>query len=120
MNAEIETLYSPPRRIFFRIYKNGGVEDQNQTLPYDAEEVKRVAVKYERKGFSLWNTTGSRRLTPDNCFEAIVADGSHTIVLVPDNMEDINRLRITYGAGAAAVAGSDQEASQKRRQITRR
>jgi hypothetical protein len=114
MNAEIERLYSPPRRIFFRIYRNGGFEDQNQTLPYDAEEVKRVAVKYERKGFSLW-TTGSRRLTPANCFEAIVADGSHTVVLVPDNMEDINLLRITYGAGAAAVPDSDQEGSQKRR-----
>lgn len=79
-----------------------------------------TCVKYERKVFSLWNTIGSRRLTLDNYFEATIADSSHTIVLVPDNIEDINRLRITYGAGAAVVAGSDPEASRKRRQITRR
>jgi len=66
--------------------------DQSQTLPCDANEVKRVALKYERKGFALWNTIGSCGLTPENCFNAIVLDGLYTIVLVLSNMEDINRL----------------------------
>ena len=64
------------------------------------------------------NTRG-RGLTLDNCFDAVVADGSYTIVLVPESELDYNRLRIGYGVGTDATSGSDPTAS-KRRVITHR
>ena len=87
---------------------------------YDANKVKQVALKYERKGFSLQNTIGSRGLTLNNCFNAVVIDSLYTIVLVPNNKEDINRLRITYSVGVNTVASLDPKAPQKQRQITDR
>jgi hypothetical protein len=53
-------------------------------------------------------------------FNAIVTESSHTIVLDPDNIEDFNRLRITYSVYTCIVTGLDLEASKKRRQIIRR
>lgn len=59
-----------------------------------------------------------RGLTLENCFDAVVEDGSYTIVLVPESEPDYNRLRIGYGVGTRA-SGSESE-TQKRRQIMHR
>lgn len=53
----------------------------------DPSEVVRVAKKNLRKGLRLFDTN-MHLLTPDNCFEAVIEDGTHTIVLLPQN--DLN------------------------------
>ena len=108
----------PPRRIYFRVYKTGGLEDQNRSLPYDPSEVERVSTKYVRKGYHLMTTRG-RGLTPERCFDAVTADGTYTIVLVPSQEEDINRYQIVSGNGSVAENERGQTYPQKRRHIAR-
>ena len=58
--------------------------------PSDPSEVERVAVKYMRKLIRLFDTE-LNILTPADCFEAATADGSNTILLIPEAEIDINK-----------------------------
>ena len=64
-------------------------------------EVKRVATKYIRKGMHLMMMRG-RGLTPERCFDAVVGDGTYTVVLVPREEVEINRLLVASGVGSVA------------------
>jgi hypothetical protein len=115
-----EDLSLVPRRIFFQVFQRGGLQDQDRSRSYDdPSEVKRVAAKYIRKGMHLMTTRG-RGLTPDRCFDAVVADGTYTIVLVPAEEEDINRLLIASGVGSVANNEPRRIAHAKSRMITSR
>jgi hypothetical protein len=59
----------------------------------DPSEVKRVATKYVRKGMHLMTMRG-RGLTPERCYDAVVGDGTYTVVLVPREEREINKLLI--------------------------
>ncbi|KAG9241126.1 hypothetical protein BJ878DRAFT_558879 [Calycina marina] len=50
----------------------------------DPSEVERVAKKYMRKGIRPFDSSGNV-LVPRTCFQAATADGSNTILLVPEN-----------------------------------
>ena len=51
--------------------------------PSDPSEVERVAKKYMRKRIRLFDTE-LNILTPRGCFEAALADGTNTILLIPE------------------------------------
>ena len=102
-------------RIFFQSYLRGGL--QEGSLSYDnPSEVERVARKYTMKGMHLL-TKGGRGLTPEECFDAVVTDGTYTVVVVPRKEEDINRLLIASGVGSVE---DRQMTAPKRRMITER
>lgn len=55
--------------------------------PSDTSAVERMAVKYMRKQIRVFDTN-LHILTPRNCFEAAIADGRNTILLIRES--DIN------------------------------
>lgn len=55
----------------------------------DLSEVIRVAKKNMRKGLRIFDTN-MQLLAPDDCFEAVTADGTNTIVLVPQMQLEID------------------------------
>ena len=55
----------------------------------DPSEVARVAKKSIRKGLRIFDTN-MRLLGPDDCYEVVTADGTNTILLVPQAALDIN------------------------------
>jgi hypothetical protein len=65
-------------------------------------------------------TTIGRGLTPERCFDAVVANGTYTIILVPREEEDINRLLIAYGVVSTANNESRRILQPKTRMITNR
>jgi len=55
----------------------------------DSSEVKRIAIKYMRKGGRMHIfDTNLRMLTPQTCFEAVAVDGRNTILLIPERELD--------------------------------
>ena len=64
-------------------------------------EVKRVATKYIQKGIHLMTIRG-RGLTLERYYNAVVSDGTYTIVLVLREEREINKLLITSGVGSIA------------------
>jgi hypothetical protein len=68
----------------------GVYEDQRTTLALDRSEVERFAGKQLRKQMHLFNTLG-HALTAKNCFDAIIADGTQTLILIPADQLDISR-----------------------------
>jgi hypothetical protein len=61
--------------------------------PSDPSEVKRIAIKYMRKGERMHIfDTNFRMLTPQTCFEAVTADGTNTILLIPEREIDTDNL----------------------------
>ncbi len=67
----------------------------------DPSEVKRVATKYIRKGMHLMTIRG-RGLTLERCYNAVVGDSTYTIVLVPSEEAEINKLLIASRVGSIA------------------
>ena len=55
----------------------------------DPSEVARVARKNMRKGFRIFDTN-MRLLGPDQCFEVVTADGTNTILLMPESALNID------------------------------
>lgn len=108
------------RRILFRVYQRGGLQDQERSMSYDdPSEVKRVALKYVRKGMHLMTVRG-RGLTPERCFDAVVRDGTYTVVLVPREEKEINKLLIASGVGSVARNEPRRIIQPHRRMITER
>jgi hypothetical protein len=106
------------RRIFVQVWQNGVLEDQRTSLSMDQSEVERFATKQIRKDMFLFNTLG-RALTPKNCFDAIINDGTQTLIIVPGSQLDISRQLVasTEQSGANALLSED-EGRRKRRLIT--
>jgi hypothetical protein len=108
------------RRIFFQVYQRGGLQDKELSMSYnDPSEVKRVSTKYIRKGMHLMTMRG-RGLTPERCFDAVVGDGTYTVVLVPREEVEINRLLVASGVGSVAKNEPRRILQPKRRMITER
>lgn len=59
------------------------VSDTLLVNPSDPSEVRRIAIKYMRKRIRMFDTS-FRMLTPQTCFEDVTADGTNTILLIPD------------------------------------
>jgi hypothetical protein len=111
----------PRRRIVFQVYQKGGLQDQERSMSYsDPSEVKRVATKYVRKGMHLMTMRG-RGLTPERCYDAVVGDGTYTVVLVPREEREINKLLIASGVGSVAKNEPQPATPEpKKRMITER
>lgn len=107
-------------RIFFQVYQRGGLQDQQRSMSYDdPAEVKRVAAKYIRKGMHLMTMRG-RGLTAERCFHAVVDDGTYTVVLVPREEGEINKLLIASGVGSVGKNEPRRILQPRRRMITER
>jgi len=52
-------------------------------------KIKRVDTKHVRKCMQLMTRRG-RSLTPERCYDAVVSDGTYTIVLVPREEGDVS------------------------------
>jgi hypothetical protein len=72
-------------RIYFKIYEHGvwRVSDAPWVDPSEPGFVLRMAQKYERKGIKVADTKG-RMLVPKTCFEDVIANGTNTLVLIPE------------------------------------
>ena len=80
----------------------------------DPSEVERVAIKYMRKGFRLFDKH-LNILTPRNCLEAATIDGSNIILLIPEAEIDIGeRLESSVSELVSAQASSFEEGPRKR------
>ena len=85
----------PTRRIretiYFKIREKGAWRDVESLIVdhSDPSEVASVVKKYIRKGVRAFNTE-AQLLGPEDCFEAATADGTNTILLIPENKLDID------------------------------
>jgi hypothetical protein len=72
-------------RINYKIHERGAWRTADSLLVdrSDPSEVERVAKKYMRKRIRLFDTT-LNILTPQECFEAALADKAGTIFLIPE------------------------------------
>jgi len=80
-------------------------------------EIKRVATKYIQRDMHLMTVRG-RGLTPERCYDAVVSDGTYTIVLVPREEREINKLLIASGVGVARA--EPQQTSEPKKKNDRR
>ena len=100
-------------RIEFKLLEQNGnlkVVDTLDVDPADPSPVRRVAGKYVRKKFCLYDTHGNN-LAPKNCFEKVTASGTNTIVL-----RDVSQA----GTAVRKVRLVDVEEDQTRRRTRRR
>ncbi|KAF2813239.1 uncharacterized protein BDZ99DRAFT_496279 [Mytilinidion resinicola] len=81
--------------------------------PSDPSEVERVAVKYMRKQVRLFDTE-LNSLTPRDCFEAATAQGSNTILLIPETEINISEQLENSVPKPAPESEPTQEESRKR------
>jgi len=81
--------------------------------------VERIATEYIQEGMHLMTTTG-HGLTPERCYDAVVDNGTYTIIVAPREEEDINRLLITYGVGSTSNNETRRTLRLKTRMITNR
>ncbi len=97
--------------IHFKIRQNNIWRDVQSLWvdPSDPSEVVRVAKKNTRKGLRMFDTN-MHLLTPDNCFGAVTADGTNTIVLVPQRELHIDEQVLD---SASVLAMVDDEGSKK-------
>ncbi|OWT42517.1 hypothetical protein VFPPC_18348 [Pochonia chlamydosporia 170] len=71
--------------IQFKLFEDGDwrVKHEVTVDPREPSEVRRVANKYIRKRFGLFNSN-SKALTPETCFERVTSNGTNTIHLIPE------------------------------------
>ena len=81
--------------------------------PSDLSKVERVVVKYMRKGTRLFDTE-LNILTLADCFEAATANGSNTILLIPEAEINISEELETSISKLASEEESTTEKGQKR------
>ena len=77
----------------------------------DPSEVARVVKKYSRKGVRAFNTE-AQLLGAEDCFEAVTADGTNTILLIPQNKLDTDErlLDSAFAIGLEAKRREEQAA----------
>ena len=80
---------------------------------FDLSEVERVAKDYMRQGMRLCDTE-VRLLAPNQYFQAVIADGTTTILLIPERGIDINEELIASALEVRTEALSHQEHTLKR------
>ncbi len=75
----------------------------------DSSEVVRVPKKTMRKGLYMFDTN-MRLLGPDDCFEAVTADGTDTILLTPQREFDVDdqELDSAYVLAYTAIVDSER------------
>ena len=83
--------------------------------PSDPSEIERLAVKYMRKQIRLFDTE-LNILTPADCFEAATADGSNTILLIPEAEINISEELETSISKLASEGESTTEGRKRGRQ----
>jgi hypothetical protein len=71
-------------RIQFKRFENGDwvVKDEVIVDPTEPSAVMRLAKKYMRKEFGLFDSN-SKALDPETCFQRVTSDGTNTIRLIP-------------------------------------
>jgi hypothetical protein len=79
----------------------------------DPSEVERVAKKYMRKKFWIFNT-GQRMLSPQECFQAVTQDGANTILLIPQSELVIDDTALDLTSNIQTDAESNREHRSKR------
>ena len=65
-------------------------------------------------------TMRGRGLTPERCYDAVVSDGTYTVVLIPREESEINKLLIVSGVGVARKEPQNPILEPKRKMITER
>jgi len=93
--ARLARLDTTKVRIKFKILEEGIWKDISfrDVNPFDPSDVERVAKEYMRRGMRP-SDTELRLLAPSDCFPAVVADGTNTILLVPESkISTIDELR---------------------------
>ncbi|PMD28826.1 hypothetical protein L207DRAFT_642847 [Hyaloscypha variabilis F] len=88
--------YLPQIQSEFKIRDRAGAWKLANALlvdPSDPSEVKRIALKYMRKRERIHIfDTNLRMLTPQTCFQDVKADGTNTILLIPELDIDTDNL----------------------------
>ncbi|KAH7379083.1 hypothetical protein BKA64DRAFT_243572 [Cadophora sp. MPI-SDFR-AT-0126] len=99
-NLDRQLQIIPPSsmvRIEFKIYERDVWRTERCLLvdSSDPSEVERVAKKYMRKHIRPFDSS-LNLLVPRTCFQAAIADGSNTILLVPENRIQVNNQLVKY------------------------
>jgi hypothetical protein len=102
-------------RIKYKVRERGAWRMADSLLvdPSDPSEVERVAKKYMRKRIRLFDTA-LNILTPRGCWEAALADGSNTILLIPEQEISIDEELEASVSGLASNTDSDTDKEPKR------
>jgi hypothetical protein len=84
-------------RIEFKIHERDVWKTDRSLLvdPSELSEVERVAKKYMRKGFKPFDTSFSL-LVPRTCLQAVTADGTNTVLLIPENDIRVNNQLVAF------------------------
>jgi hypothetical protein len=101
-------------RIVFKFHERGTWRDV-PVLSVDPSEPAKVEsiAKNMREKIRLFDTK-LRMLAPQDCFEAVTADGINTILLIPEAEIDINNKVLASASEVRAKAISRQEHGRKR------
>jgi hypothetical protein len=103
-----------PARIFVMLWAYNELKEQERPLPIDRDEVTRVMAKKERLGFRLFDTFG-RALSSKNCFDAVVRNGTNTILLSRVADIDVNRQLLLAVANSLHEIQPQEGGPRKRR-----
>ncbi|KAH6703055.1 hypothetical protein BKA61DRAFT_660971 [Leptodontidium sp. MPI-SDFR-AT-0119] len=99
-NPDRQLQIIPPSsmvRIEFKIYERDVWRTDRSLLvdSSDPSEVERVAKNYMRKHIRPFDSS-LNPLVPRTCFQAAIADGSNTILLVPENSIQVNNQLVKH------------------------
>jgi hypothetical protein len=117
-NPDRQLQIIPPSstvRIEFKIHERDVWRTDRSLLvdSSDPSEVERVAKKYMRKGIRPFDSS-LNLLVPRTCFQAAIADGSNTILLVPENSIQVNNQLVKFVPDAMSDGKLATEARVKR------
>ena len=100
-------------RIIFKIWENNRLVDQRISTEMYRPQIEQYVRNQVKAGMCLLNTNG-RALNETNCYDAVVRDGTKTIIFVPRDNIDITHPLIISAGQSSAISGSS-----KRRQVMR-
>ncbi|KAI9855635.1 MAG: hypothetical protein M1813_009681 [Trichoglossum hirsutum] len=87
-------------KICLKIEQKGYLPDRKGFLPMDPEVVNRIMCKALKEGYYITDIKG-RSLTPDKCYNAVVADGSFKLLLQLRKKANVNRQLLSSSADIA-------------------
>ena len=113
--ARLARLDTTKVRIKFKFLEEGIWKDVTfrDVDPFDPSEIERMAKEYMRQGMTPFDTE-LRLLAPSDCFPAVVADGTNTILLVPESKISITEELRSSASDVRIDALSHQERILKR------
>ncbi len=106
LEARLEEASSNPTvRISFQI-RDGGI--WKPALAHtiersDSSEIEKVAMNWVRGKWRLFNTE-LRMLAPQQCYDAVIADGTYTILLIRESEIDIDNELLLSAMGIGIEA----------------